>query len=206
MHYFRSILTATAALVVPVVATLRAQAGPQCLHFDAPTGSYGSEVPPFVAGGHVLADCNAFQSIGSAFDFGWEQPVDWRNQAAEEVHFNSTRSDFAVWTAGTREVSFRFFLAGVLQYDSGWLSPGSDPSWWYQSVLYDAIEIRGALPVIFYRMEDSMEPEWAEEMVGESWIESSAAASTVPEPATITLIGTGLMGLAAARRRSRLTD
>ncbi len=208
MYRFGSILAVSATLVLPFPAQLHGQGGPgpQCLHFDTPAGAWGGEVPGSAEGANVLADCSAFPSIGNAFDFGWDSSADWWGRAPEEVHFNSVQHDFAVWTAASRAVSFRFFLAGVLQYDSDWLHPGNDPIWWRHDVRYDAIEIRGALPVIFYRMEDTMEPEWADGLAGEQWIESSVAASTVPEPATITLIGTGLMGLAAARRRSRLVD
>lgn len=192
----------TVRLLIVLAAPLSASS-PGCLLVNptVPAGAYSGTAAPSGAPGGVFDDCSNFGAT----------PWDISNPMPQEsLWFGDTRSSFGFWVGGSGAMSFRFLLGGELQYDTGMLA--FDPAvatWWQWTGGYDQVDISGAHVLTLYFLDepvdDLIDARQLQPLLGAMpGLEDPLAASTVPEPATITLLASGLLGLAGASRRRRL--
>ena len=212
-----TLLSLLLGLAGPVAAQ---SGGPSCLFLDAHLGrdAYSGSAFPTSGEGSVVDRCATLPS------HAWESLLDFtlpdgrvtgsgayaRNGTIGDlVDFTEARSGFALWTGTPISLSFDFFLAGHAVHSTGWFrtQPGNRGGdiW---GGLYDQVLIRGAHVVML-----SAQPEivvWEEPIAAaglrslddQSFLDDSDP-SVVPEPATLTLLATGLVGLAGAARRRK---
>ncbi len=158
---------------------------------DELTSAYAASGVNF-SGGSILNGCSNF-TVGAAHSGGNFLALNSLfTVATQSIFFDSSWGAFSIWVGSTESAVFQFFLNGTEQFNSGALA--FDPEVWafytYTGGWFDEVAITTGgqfLTLDDLAVRDPGEP-----------------GSTVPEPATMTLLATGMAGLAAVRRR-RLT-
>ncbi len=178
---------------------------PSCLllHPTVPSGAYTGTAAPSGTPGGVLDRCSLFTAPSPWGLAG----VDGR--PFESVWYNEAREGMGFWIGSQADFSLTFWLDGQQVGQSILRSPGT--GWWNWDGMFDRVDVDGLYVLMIYEQGGSMmEPDEPDEngppdpelfsVVGPILAEPQ---STVPEPATMTLLGSGIIGIAAARRRRR---
>jgi hypothetical protein len=201
-------------LVALVAAPLRAQ-GPLCLFFGSISPAASLPAAGQVEGG--IDRCELLPG-GSDWSLSNSAPTTGPGIAPQRIGFSTVQHQLGFQIASKALVSLRFLLGGTEQHATGWFTVGPHLApWWQWSGDFDAVEIAGAHvltlawiddligdpepelddPPLDHLLEDFNLQRWGDPM---PLIEDLAV---VPEPATMTLVGTGLLGIAGAARRRR---
>lgn len=193
----------TLALLTAVAAAPLSASSPGCLlvHPVVPTDGYLGQAALSGQPGGVLDDCSQF----TATPWDLSNPLPF-----ESLWFQDDRDGFGFWIGAPASFQVSFYLSGQLQYDTGLLT--FDPAttnWWEWQGVYDRVDFTGVHVLTFYTqldvVDDLGEQELVQPFLGQlDGLDETFAASTVPEPATLTLMASGLLGLAGASRRRKL--
>jgi hypothetical protein len=171
-----------------------------------PSGVYSGSAP--LQPGQALVDnCDQFATPG--LPFLMDSPDGLGQVAGETIYWNELQQGFNLWAGQSANVWFRFMLEGVEQHSSGWLSlanPGPTHFAWDGS--FNELQVWGVQVVMLNTLDEVPFTSFLDEpgadyqgVYDDDPTLRIGATDVVPEPATLTLMATGLMGLAAARRR-----
>jgi hypothetical protein len=173
-------------------------------------GSAGPASAQFMAG---PLPANAYISFGG-FDWAWAYPLPndaggftlagqsgfgWRLPTAAEFAFAPSATDFLidggnVLHEGSDPVSGAFFSAT----NEAYIGDGACATPWFSTVYLHCDWGDGLGQPYGPWAGMAAAPEWADQLVIRGEV-----GSTVPEPATMSLVAIGLAGLSASRRRGR---
>jgi hypothetical protein len=190
------------ALLAAVATAPLSASSPGCLlvHPTVPADGYLGQAALAGQPGGVLDDCSNFTAT----------PWDLSNPSPyESLWYHEDRDGFGFWIGAPASFQLSFYLDGQLQHDTGLIS--FDPAianWWQWQGVYDRVDFTGVHVLTFYTQLDAID-DWDEDQLAQpllgqlDGLEETFAASTVPEPATLTLMASGLLGLAGASRRRK---